>query len=119
MFLKSIEPTKVTLTDGTELSMLFSLRAAARIEEELEKPYIEVVQNILGKDINGVPCTPMSVSDQAVVIACLLQECGQDVSVEDLMTLHMTDFTILCNGAIYELFLKSAKSKKKAAEVSP
>ncbi len=115
-FLKQVEPTRVTLSGG-EAALRFTVRAAAEIEEEFGAPYLTVVYETLGLNLDGTTRdAPMSIERQARLIAILLREGGQQVTAEQLLDGDMDDFSRLSTGAIQEIFYKSPRGsgKKKA-----
>lgn len=115
--LKRMEPTVVEI-DGSKIPLFFSLRAAAEMEERLEKPYPAILDELFQAHAKDDPVPPaMSWPRQAEVIACLIRAGGiPDVTAVDLMELHVSQANALCQGAIREILYKTQTqnpSKKK------
>ena len=107
-FFKRWEPTEKTI-GGRTVRMLFSLRAAARIEAALDASYPEILMEML-----QVPKTPedpvpppMRLDRQAAVIRILMAEGGQELPPDGLQGMHLGDFLELAKMAQEELALKS------------
>lgn len=58
-FIQQVEPTEVELSGG-KVKLLFSLRAAAEIEDAFQAPYLTIVYEALGMDAQGKTAAPMS-----------------------------------------------------------
>ncbi len=115
-FLRQVEPTRVKLAGG-EAALRFTVRAAAEIEAEFGEPYLQVVYETLGMNLDGsTRAEPMRIERQARLIAILLRAAGQQATAEQLLDGDMDDFSRLSTGAIQEIFYKSprGKGKKKA-----
>lgn len=111
--LKKLEPSFVTI-GGTAYPLFFSLRAAAMMEEQLQKPYAEILAEMFQLHDESEPTPPpMAMERQAEVVACLLREGGVSVEAEDLKGLHMAQFTELCNGAVKEMMNKMPRGGKR------
>ncbi len=113
-FLQQVEPTRVELLGGVA-ELRFTLHAAAAIEQEFDVPsYLTIVYEALGLDPEGHKLdSVMPLERQARLVAILMRECGQDATVDDLMTMHMDDFTRLAMGAVTVIFYKSPRGKGK------
>lgn len=113
-FLTKVEPSHVTVA-GQDVQLLFTMHAAARMEQELEDDYPALVMEMLRlpKDGGDKLAPPMRLERQAKVVRILMEECGQDVRDEDILTLHMQDFAALARAAQEEILRKSPKSAKK------
>lgn len=115
-FLRQVEPTRVKLAGG-EAALRFTVRAAAEIEAEFGEPYLQVVYETLGMNLDGsTRAEPMRIERQARLIAILLRAAGQQATAEQLLDGDMDDFSRLSTGAIQEIFYKSPRGngKKKA-----
>jgi len=111
--LQKMEPTKVQLGDQ-EIPMLFSLRAAAEMEERLDTPYPQILRELFQQHEEGEPePPPMAWARQAEVVACLVRGAGCEMSAETLMELHITQFNTLCQGALREILYKTPQTSKK------
>lgn len=111
--IEKLEPSHVTL-NGRDYPMLFSLRAAAKMEAELKTPYSQIVSELLQLHGEDEPEPPsMSWARQAVVVACLMQAGGVKVKADDLMELHVSQMQTLCNGAAREIFQKIPKGNQE------
>lgn len=105
-FLNKLEPTRVEVA-GTEVRLHFTLRAAARIEQELDAPYLDVVLEMLqAPGEGGKTPPPMSFDRQIALIRILMEEAGQIVDSEELRSLHMVEFTALAQAARQEMLDK-------------
>lgn len=113
-FVYQTEPTWVVLSSGQRIPLMFSMRAAARMEKELGKPYPQILDELFGKEAERQGLTPaMSWERQACLIACLADAAGLAVTPEALMDLHLQDFSLLCQGAVQEILFKSPQDSKK------
>ena len=111
--LRKMEPTVVQLGDQA-IPMLFSLRAAAEMEEKLATPYPQILKEIFQQHEEGEPePPPMPWARQAEVVACLCRAAGGSVTSQELMDLHMTQFNTLCQGALREILYKMPQNTKK------
>ena len=111
-FIQQVEPTEVELSGG-KVKLLFSLRAAAEIEDAFQAPYLTIVYEALGMDAQGKTAAPMSLERQARLIQILARAGGQELSLQELMDMHMTDYTALAAGTMREIFMKSPRGGKK------
>lgn len=109
---QQVSPTVVTI-DGVEIRMLFTLRAAAILEDALQTDYISMVRELLqAPEEKGLPAPPpMRLTRQAVIVHVLMQEAGEDVSMEEIKALPMEIFTQLCQGMIQEILCKTPTGK--------
>lgn len=106
--------------DGYKVRMLFTLRTAARLEQLLGKPWEEIIFEMLQTDKDGAQgLPPMAMERQAQVVLAVMQEAGEQVTLEQLMGLHMQRFTALARAAQAEILLKLPRGGKKKAPVSP
>ena len=117
-FIQQVEPTEVELSGG-KVKLLFSLRAAAEIEDAFQAPYLTIVYEALGMDAQGKTAAPMSLERQARLIQILARSGGQELSLQELMDMHMTDYTALAAGTMREIFMKSPRGGKKKVQTSP
>lgn len=117
-FIQQVEPTEVELSGG-KVKLLFSLRAAAEIEDAFQAPYLTIVYEALGMDAQGKTAAPMSLERQARLIQILARAGGQELSLQELMDMHMTDYTALAAGTMREIFMKSPRGGKKKVQTSP
>lgn len=119
-FLHTLEPSEVII-DGFSIPLMFSLRAAAMMEEETGVPYTELVWRLFelpGEDEDKAE--PLKMREQAAVVACLIHE-GQRAKgeapqkiadiVDDMSGLHMEQMNELVLGATQEILFKSKRSK--------
>ena len=114
--LGQLEPTICTI-GGVEFPMVFSMKAAAMMEEELDTPYPAIVQEMLGGD-EGENAKAMPWARQAAVIACMMRAAGVQITAEELMgSVHMTEAQGLCNNALAEMVRKQPRAKPGAAAV--
>lgn len=106
--------------DGYRVRMLFTLRTAARLEQLLGKPWEEIIFEMLQTDKDGTQgLPPMAMERQALVVLAVMEEAGEQVTLEQLMGLHMQRFTALARAAQAEILLKLPRGSKKKAPVSP
>lgn len=117
-FIQQVEPTEVELSGG-KVKLLFSLRAAAEIEDAFQAPYLTIVYEALGMDAQGKTAAPMSLERQARLVQILARAGGQELSLQELMDMHMADYTALATGTMREIFMKSPRGDKKKAQTNP
>lgn len=119
-FLEQWEPSEVEVA-GARVRLLFTLRAAARMEQALGRPYGDLVLEMLQIAPDGKATAPaMSVERQAVIVRLLMEEAGQAVTEAQLQSLHMLQFSRLARAAQREMLQKLPRSEKKTAPpVSP
>lgn len=117
-FIQQVEPTEVELSGG-KVKLLFSLRAAAEIEDAFQAPYLTIVYEALGMDAQGKTAAPMSLERQARLIQILARAGGQELSLQELMDMHMTDYAALAAGTMREIFMKSPRGGKKKSPDQP
>jgi len=111
--LTQMEPTRVTMGDR-EIQLFFSMGAAAQMEKELDMPYHKILEELFQRHEEDQPePAPMTWERQAVVIACLARAGGEDISAEDVMGLHMREFSALAQGAVKEILFKTPQGSKK------
>lgn len=111
--LQRLEPTVVQLGDQ-EIPMLFSLRAAAEMEEKLATPYPQILDELFQRHEEGEPePPPMPWARQAEVVACLCRAAGGSTTASELMDLHIAQFNTLCQGALREILFKTPQKTKK------
>ena len=106
---------------GRTVRMLFSLRAAARLEAALGGTYPEILLEMLQvpADPTAPMPPPMKLERQAEVVRILMSEAGDDVSMEELQNLHLADFMELARMAQEELALKSWSEEQAKKNGSP
>lgn len=117
-FMSKLTPTEVTVC-GRRVQLLFTMHAAARMEAELETDYpalvLELLQAPLSAESGMRP--PMAIARQAVIVRILMEECGQEISQEELEGLHASDFALLARAAQTEILKKSpTEGAKKNAQ---
>lgn len=114
--LDQLEPSHVTI-GGKKYPLLFSMRAAAMMEKELETPYVKIVEEIFrtGDKDKDTGMDPMAWERQAMVISCLMRAAGADVTTDMLLDgVRMgDDAQRLCKAAIQEMTRKTPKGKAK------
>ncbi len=109
--LNAIEPSYVTIS-GVTVPLLFTMRAAAEMERELDMPYVSIISELLAVGEDGKDLPPMRWDRQAAVIACMIRAGGKQVTASDLMdAVHMNDAQELANAAIAEIMRKQPKGK--------
>ena len=102
--------------DGHRVRMLFTMRAAARLEQLLQARYEEIVFEMLQTDAEGhTGLPPMAIERQAAVVMTLMQEAGEEVTMAQLMGMHMRTFSALARAAQAEMLLKLPRGDKKKA----
>lgn len=111
--LNMLEPSKVTIA-GKIIPLLFNMRAAANMEQELDTPYPEIIAEIVGGEKeDGVKAKPIPWFRQAVIISCMIRAGGMEITAEQLMdSIHMSDAQELANAAIAEMIRKQPKGKE-------
>lgn len=113
MFMEQWEPSEVEVA-GAKVRMLFTLRAAARMEQALGKPYADLVLEMLQIAPEGKePAPAMGVERQAVIVRLLMEEAGQAVTEAQLRGLHMLQFSRLARAAQREMLQKLPQAQKK------
>lgn len=117
-FLQKIEPTRVKIMDTT-VELLFTMGAAAAMEEAFAQPYLQTVCDMLQAPLEsgGALSPPLSIEQQTRLICILAEAAGQELPLEELMQLPMADFTLLALAAQTEIITKTPwgdKSAKKA-----
>lgn len=113
-FMQQWAPTTARVCEQ-DVKLLFSLGAAADMENQLETDYPKIVCEFLRIPTDGGTelAPPMTLKRQAVVIACMMRAAGEDIAPNDLMQLHMQDFATLSKAAGHEMIAKSPTAKKK------
>ena len=119
-FMEQWEPSEVEVA-GAKVRLLFTLRAAARMEQALGKPYADLVLEMLQVSPDGTTTAPaMSAERQAVIVRLLMEEAGQAVTEAQLQGLHMLQFARLARAALRQMLQKLPPPEKKtAAPASP
>lgn len=101
------------LVDGHMVKLLFTLRAAARLESRLGKSYEDIIFEMLQTDAQGSKLPPMTLERQAQVVLALMEEAGEQVTLEQLLGMHMQAFSALARAAQAEMLLKVPRGGKK------
>ncbi|MBQ8537837.1 MAG: hypothetical protein IJ461_10600 [Clostridia bacterium] len=113
MILTKVEPTRV-MVGGEEVSLLFTMRAAAEMERELGTPYPQILDELFQRHEPDEPEPPMMTWErQAKVIACLMRAGGHEADAEAVMDLHVHSFSSLAQGAVKEILFKTPQGSKK------
>lgn len=115
-FLDMVEPSRARVC-GREVKLLFTMHAAARMEQELGADYPALVMEFLRIPPEGDGIAPpMALERQIKVVRILMEECGQEVTEAELAALHMQDFAVLARAAQGDMLRKSPTGSAKKNE---
>lgn len=116
-FVRKIEPTTIEV-EGVEVRLLFTMGAAAEMEDVFAQPYLQTVSDMLQIPMQkGGPLTPpLSIEQQAILISILAKAAGQELTVAALTELPMVAFTQLAQAAQGEIVAKTPWMKDSAGK---
>lgn len=111
-FIRKIEPTVVEI-EGVQIKLLFTMGAAAAMEDVFAQPYLQTVSDMLQVPMQkgGLLSPPMSIEQQALLISILAEAAGQKLTVDALTALPMVSFTQLAQAAQGEIIAKTPWAK--------
>lgn len=116
-FVRKIEPTVVEI-EGVQVRLLFTMGAAAAMEDAFAQPYLQTVSDMLQIPLQkgGLLAPPLPIEQQAQIISILAEAAGQELPVAALTALPMAAFTLLAQAAQGEIVAKTPWAKDSAAK---
>ena len=116
-FLRKIRPTEIEV-DGVQVRLLFTMGAAAAMEDVFAQPYLQTVCDMLQVplEMGGRLTPPLSIEQQAQLIVILAEAAGQELTAAELAGLPMVEFTRLAQAAQSEIVDKTPWMAGSAAK---
>lgn len=116
-FIRKIEPTALEV-GGVQVRLLFTMGAAAAMEDAFAQPYLQTVCDMLQAPMQkgGLLSPPLSIEQQALLISILAAAAGQELTIEALTALPMAEFTRLAQAAQGEIIAKTPWAEGSGAK---